>query len=141
MEVDKRKKRVTRGDVKANEGERDRLKKLRVEDGGASGCGGGASGDPVAVPTEEEVEEFFAILRRMKVAVKYFDDKGRGGKEWREVLEQADVRVEDGENVDDHHRETGGAAVNKNKGEEVIINEGFDLNTVAPEAADGGDDE
>ncbi|CAL5374326.1 unnamed protein product [Camellia sinensis] len=32
-----------------------------------------------AAPTEEEVEEFFAILRRMHVAVKYFENSGGDG--------------------------------------------------------------
>nr|XP_043634311.1 uncharacterized protein LOC122605425 [Erigeron canadensis] len=43
--------------------------------------------DPVPVvvepPTEDEVEEFFAILRRMREAVKYFEkgkSSGDGGK-------------------------------------------------------------
>ncbi|KAK7271258.1 hypothetical protein RJT34_27001 [Clitoria ternatea] len=86
--------------------------------------------------TEEEVEEFFAILRRMKVAVKYFDERGRrGGKEWREALETADLTEDHGQDVaagkaEDHK--------SKKKSGEVIINDGFDLNALAPEAAEGG---
>ncbi|OIV93469.1 hypothetical protein TanjilG_18685 [Lupinus angustifolius] len=129
MEVDKRnKKRVT-----VREGERDRLKKLKGEENGAA-AGGCGSDDTVVVPTDEEVEEFYAILRRMGVAVKYFDGKRRGGKELREVLEQAEVTV-----VDDH-RDACCFSVNKKKSdEEVIANQVLDLNAVAPEAADVGD--
>ncbi|XP_058192195.1 protein NIM1-INTERACTING 2-like [Rhododendron vialii] len=38
-----------------------------------------------AMPTDEEVDEFFAILRRMQVAVKYFKKGGRNaaaGRKW-----------------------------------------------------------
>ncbi|WCJ21972.1 hypothetical protein M5689_004082 [Euphorbia peplus] len=35
--------------------------------------------------TEEQVEEFFAILRRMQVAVKYFEKEN--GEGWRAALE------------------------------------------------------
>ncbi|PNX87038.1 hypothetical protein L195_g043122 [Trifolium pratense] len=86
------------------------------------------------VPTEEEVEEFYSILKRMKVVVKYFDDKGKGGREWRETLEKPPE-------LDVDH---GGAAVeveNKKEkmgGDVVTRNQGFDLNAVAPEAADSG---
>ncbi|KAK7251608.1 hypothetical protein RIF29_34950 [Crotalaria pallida] len=145
--VDKRmkKKRVTIGD--AGDSHSDRLKKLKAEeDGGAAGgSGDGGSETTAVVPAEEEVEEFYAILRRMRVAVKYFDEKGsRGGKEWREVLEQAEVTVvDDDENVvnDDGHREAGFGAVKNNKGDDevMIVNEGLDLNAAAPEADDGGD--
>ncbi|KAJ1405696.1 hypothetical protein SESBI_25609 [Sesbania bispinosa] len=76
----------------------------------------------------------------MKEAVKYFDERGRGGKEWREALEKAEVTVEDGENI--AAGEVGGAAddddMKKNGSGDVGINEGFDLNTVAPEAAEIG---
>ncbi|KAF2298756.1 hypothetical protein GH714_026642 [Hevea brasiliensis] len=41
--------------------------------------------------TEEEVEEFFAILRRMQVAVKYFE-KGNG-EGWRAAVEAEMVAV------------------------------------------------
>lgn len=55
----------------------------------------------VDVPTEEEVEEFFAILRRMKVAVKYFESNGEG---WRAALENEEVveveEVVDGDDQD-----------------------------------------
>ncbi|XP_011096990.2 protein NIM1-INTERACTING 2 [Sesamum indicum] len=54
--------------------EKDRKRK-RVEKGEAAIGGGQMSSKaqtPVVAPTEEEVEEFFAILRRMHVAVKYF---------------------------------------------------------------------
>lgn len=53
-------------------------KRKREDDGGsnvrrakaADGEGGGA-----AVPADEEVEEFFAILKRIQVAVKYFQER------------------------------------------------------------------
>ncbi|XP_038999412.1 protein NIM1-INTERACTING 2-like [Hibiscus syriacus] len=39
-------------------------------------------GEPAAVAEEEEeVEEFFAILKRIRVAVKYFDKAEAGGSE------------------------------------------------------------
>ena len=76
MEVEKRKnKRVMREEEESERVKNKRLKGVEEEDGSDG------------VPTEEEVEEFFAILRRMRMAVKYFDDKGRGGREWREALE------------------------------------------------------
>ncbi|KAL1325813.1 hypothetical protein HN51_035858 [Arachis hypogaea] len=91
--------------------------------------------DAEATPTDEEVEEFFAILRRMKVAVDYFDQKGKGGREWRrELLEQAEDALDDV-----NGREDDASAVNKSTGgREVRMSDDFDLNAVAPEtAADG----
>ncbi|KAK7314541.1 hypothetical protein VNO77_33067 [Canavalia gladiata] len=122
MEVEKRtKKRVIREEIV--EEESDKLNNNKLIKGTEEG------------PTEEEVEEFFAILRRMKVAVKYFDDKGRrGGKEWREALETAEVAV-------DHGQDVANAEIDdkpKKKAEKVILNEDFDLNAVAPEAAESG---
>ena len=138
MEVNKTKKRLATGDVEA-EVDTNALKKLNKgeQEEGASATGGSGAGNPAAAPTEEEVEEFFAILRRMKVAVDYFDQKGRGGKEWREVLEQAEFTVDDdGDDGGGDGREADGAAVKESTGQEVIVNESFDLNAVAPEAAD-----
>lgn len=124
MEVEKRKnKRVMREEEESERVKNKRLKGVEEEDGSDGG-----------VPTEEEVEEFFAILRRMRMAVKYFDDKGRGGREWREALETAELTV-------DHRHDVVAAEEDdkpRKKGGEVIINEGFDLNAVAPEAAEGG---
>ncbi|GJZ25985.1 protein NIM1-interacting 2 [Tanacetum coccineum] len=68
--------------------EKDQRKRSRALDGG-DGSGGGVDrkkgkdvvSEPVvtvAPPTEDEVEEFFAILRRMRDAVKYLE-KGGGG--------------------------------------------------------------
>ena len=123
MEVEKRKnKRVMREEEESERVKNKRLKGVEEEDGSDG------------VPTEEEVEEFFAILRRMRVAVKYFDDKGSGGKEWRKALETAELTV-------DHRHDVAAGEEDdkpKKKGGEVIINEGFDLNAVAPEAAEGG---
>ncbi|KAL1356740.1 hypothetical protein HN51_008730 [Arachis hypogaea] len=82
-----------------------------------------------AIPTEDEVEEFYAILRRMKVAVKYFDDKGKGRRQWKEALENtADLTPLD-DAADDN---------NNDKKEFAFINEAFDLNAVAPEASESG---
>lgn len=124
MEMEKRKnKRVMREEEESERVKNKRLKGVEEEDGSDGG-----------VPTEEEVEEFFAILRRMRMAVKYFDDKGRGGREWREALETAELTV-------DHRHDVAAGEEDdkpKKKGGEVIINEGFDLNAVAPEAAEGG---
>lgn len=132
MEVENRKPKKKHIEDEEEEKENEKLKKKlkaeqKEEDGGGSG-----------VPTEEEVEEFYAILRRMKVAVKYFDDKCKGRREWREALEQAELTVVDGE---DHGGDCGGVADDKKKeglGGGVMINEGFDLNAVAPEAAESG---
>lgn len=85
------------------------------------------------VPTEEEVEEFYTILKRMKVVVKYFDDKGKGGRDWRETLEKpAELAVaHGGENI-----ATVKAVNKKEKVDGEVLT--FDLNAVAPEAADSG---
>ncbi|MFS7957705.1 putative protein NIM1-INTERACTING 2 [Helianthus anomalus] len=66
----------------------------------------------VAPPTEDEVDEFFAILRRMREAVKYFE-KGRGGGK---VLDPSGKVIE------------GEVCVKKR--EEVVV---LDLNTVPDE--------
>lgn len=55
-------------------------------------------GDPEDA-TEEEVEEFFAILRRMQVAVKYFE-KGNG-EDWRAAVEAEVVAAADGADEDE----------------------------------------
>lgn len=97
-----------------------------------------------AAPTEEEVEEFFAILRRMKMAVKYFERGGRNGElGWREALETEEVVVveeEEGEGegvvvvVDDDHHKAGMTTLMKRprKGgvEQCLV---LDLNAAAPE--------
>ena len=71
-----------------------------------------------AVPADEEVEECFAILRRMKEAVRYFDGRG---KEWREALESSEIAISDGCGK-------GEAAEN---GEEEREKRGWDLNVTA----------
>ncbi|GKC59966.1 protein NIM1-interacting 2 [Tanacetum coccineum] len=68
--------------------EKDQRKRSRALDGGDGSGGGGdrkkgkdVVSEPVvtvAPPIEDEVEEFFAILRRMRDAVKYLE-KGGGG--------------------------------------------------------------
>ncbi|KAI3453021.1 hypothetical protein Pfo_009684 [Paulownia fortunei] len=61
----------------------ERDKRKREDDGGASAKRGkeredddGAKG--VVVPGDEEVEEFFSILKRIQVAVKYFQERNGG---------------------------------------------------------------
>ncbi|CAL1408215.1 unnamed protein product [Linum trigynum] len=56
-----------------------------------------AEGPTRAAAPEEEVEEFFAILRRIHVAVKYFERSGveagsllSAGKRWRPSFEKED---------------------------------------------------
>ncbi|MED6183209.1 hypothetical protein PIB30_035903 [Stylosanthes scabra] len=105
-----------------------KLKPQNEEQEGADGDGGGSG-----VPTEDEVEEFYAILRRMKVAVTYFDDKGKGRRQWREALENADDLTAVDAGADEEPDDT-----NNKKKEFAFINEGFDLNAVAPEAAESG---
>lgn len=89
------------------------------------------------VPTEEEVEEFFAILRRMKVAVKYFErSAGGNGEGWRSALETDEVvLVEEDEEegivvVDDEHNKGGKMRMKRPAPEET---EALDLNAAAPE--------
>ncbi|GFP96598.1 hypothetical protein PHJA_001803900 [Phtheirospermum japonicum] len=63
-------------------------KRKRVSDGEKAGSGrrgkaregGGGAAVKGEVPADEEVEEFFAILRRIQVAVKYFQERD-GGRE------------------------------------------------------------
>jgi len=124
MEVEKRKR-----DGDKEEGE-ERNKVMRDQD--------------VEVPSEEEVDEFFAILRRMKVAVKYFESNGEG---WRAALENEEaVEVEevvDEDNHQDHKLELMKLKKKKNSnnnnnnrlvGEEETG--GLDLNAAAPEEAE-----
>ncbi|PIN05237.1 hypothetical protein CDL12_22223 [Handroanthus impetiginosus] len=66
MEMDKR-KRTCDGE------EADTKRGKPPEDGGNDAAEG-------VVPPDQEVEEFFAILRRIQVAVKYFQ-KRKGGRE------------------------------------------------------------
>ncbi|KAK7380037.1 hypothetical protein VNO78_32384 [Psophocarpus tetragonolobus] len=126
MEVEVEKRKSKR--VKKEEEESERVKKRskgEEEDNGSDG-----------IPTEEEVEEFFAILRRMRVAVKYFDHKGSGGREWREKLETTDLALlRDGDIAAAHHNDI---PHQKDASQVVINQQAFDLNAVAPEAAEGG---
>lgn len=52
-----------------DEGSNGRRPKPRADNGGAA---------KAAVPADEEVEEFFAILKRIQVAVKYFQERSNG---------------------------------------------------------------
>ncbi|KAL3512258.1 hypothetical protein ACH5RR_024975 [Cinchona calisaya] len=76
----------------------------------------------VAQPSEEEVEEFFTILRRMQVAVKYFEKTGSNinelnGDVGRETTQFAEDGGVDGVKI-------GG------KRDVVVENGGLDLNVV-----------
>jgi hypothetical protein len=55
---------------------------------------GGLKGSQQEVK-EEEVEEFFAILRRIQVAVKYFEKSE--GKKWRPLLEREEFKELNGD--------------------------------------------
>ncbi|GFS32391.1 hypothetical protein Acr_00g0022510 [Actinidia rufa] len=61
MEGEKKRKRAVDGGERRREKERDK------------------KAEAVAVPSEEEVEEFFAILRRMHMAAKYFEKSNGNG--------------------------------------------------------------
>lgn len=133
MEIEKRKKKRATREDEEEDCERRMKQKLKSK--------GSKEKEESEAPTEEEVEEFYAILKRMKVVVKYFDDKGKGGREWRETLEKpAELAVvSDADDIvaDDRGREN---IKKKEKigGEVVIIRQAFDLNDVAPEAAESG---
>ena len=97
----------------------------------------------VEVPSEEEVDEFFAILRRMKVAVKYFESNGEG---WRAALENEEA-VEVGEVVDEDNDQDHKLELmklkkkkNSNNNNNRLVGEeetgGLDLNAAAPEEAE-----
>uniref|UniRef100_A0A7N0TKS8 Uncharacterized protein n=1 Tax=Kalanchoe fedtschenkoi TaxID=63787 RepID=A0A7N0TKS8_KALFE len=76
-------------------------------------------GDPIATVTDEEVEEFYAILRRMRRPVKYFGGGGRSGKRWRPSFVAEDFNAV---SADD------GAEKEKEKGVEGGRVRGLDLN-------------
>ena len=120
MEVEKRKR-----DGDKEEGE-ERKKVVRDRD--------------VEVPSEEEVDEFFAILRRMKAAVKYFESNGEG---WRAALENEEaVEVEEvvDEDDQDHKLELMKLKKKKNSSNNRLVGEEetgvLDLNAAAPEEAE-----
>ncbi|EYU29971.1 hypothetical protein ABFS82_05G032300 [Erythranthe guttata] len=73
MELEKRKRKCDGGEAAAAEGKRG--KKLRKGEEHAD-----AVKEAVTPPEDEEVEEFFAILKRIHVAVKYFQ-KRNGGRD------------------------------------------------------------
>ncbi|WVZ24986.1 hypothetical protein V8G54_003530 [Vigna mungo] len=68
-------------------------------------------------PTQEEVDHFFAILRRMKLALVHFHRKPNAANHWREALEETHLTLRP-------------PPVENNAADR------FDLNAVAPEAAD-----
>ena len=68
-------------------------------------------------PTEEEVDHFFAVLRRMKLALDHFHRKPNAANHSREALQ--------GTHLTFRHPPVQNDAVDR-----------FDLNAVAPEAAD-----
>lgn len=88
---------------------KDKRKRSIEADGGSSGSrerkkGREVETDPVVVtpPTDDEVDEFFAILRRMREAIKYFE-KGKGGDH--SVKERSNVAVLDLNTVPDDDQE------------------------------------
>ncbi|KAH8487216.1 hypothetical protein H0E87_025976 [Populus deltoides] len=81
-EMDRGKEKRKRGDKESEQG---RKRKVR---------GGEGKEEVVTVATEEEVEEFFAILRRMQEAAKYFGKSS--GEGWRAAVEAEVVKVIDG---------------------------------------------
>lgn len=71
--------------------------------------------------TDGEVEEFFAILRRIRVAVKYFENCNAGGgmavKRWKPSFEKEDFLVEP-EKKKEEEEEVG---VEENKGLDLNV--------------------
>uniref|UniRef100_A0A7N0T8E8 Uncharacterized protein n=1 Tax=Kalanchoe fedtschenkoi TaxID=63787 RepID=A0A7N0T8E8_KALFE len=63
--------------------------------------------DPAAV-TDEEVEEFWAILRRLRRPVKSLEG-GRSGKRWRPSFVAEDFSADGGEKAEEKRCEGGGA--------------------------------
>ncbi|PWA50113.1 protein NIM1-INTERACTING 2 [Artemisia annua] len=61
--------------------DKDQRKRSKTVDGGGSDGDRKKGKEVVSVvpPTEDEVEEFFAILRRMRDAIKYLEKGGDGG--------------------------------------------------------------
>lgn len=74
MEGEKKRKRAASGDIHGGSGRR--KKKEAV------------------TPTDEEVDEFFAILRRMHVAVKYFERSNGNGNDGRRLTERLGTPLE-----------------------------------------------
>ncbi|KAI3411400.1 AP2/ERF domain-containing protein [Psidium guajava] len=96
-----------------------------------------AEGTP---PSEAEVEEFFAIVRRMHVAVKYFERTAGGGggaggdergKVWRSALESG-VGIAAAADGGDAGEE--GAKEERPDAAPAEANGGFDLNAVPEES-------
>lgn len=135
MEIEKRKKKRATKEDEEEDCERRMKQKLK-----SKGSKEKEEENCSETPTEEEVEEFYAILKRMKVVVKYFDDKGKGGREWRETLEKPAELAVVGDADDIVVVDRGRENIKKEKigGEVVIIRQAFDLNDVAPEAAESG---
>ncbi|KAE8705361.1 hypothetical protein F3Y22_tig00110429pilonHSYRG00844 [Hibiscus syriacus] len=77
MESEKRKRKRRDDGKRAKEGEPAAVAEEEVD--GRSAEGGQST--VVEEEEEEEVEEFFAILKRIRVAVKYFDKAEAGGSE------------------------------------------------------------
>ncbi|KAK2635823.1 hypothetical protein Ddye_030615 [Dipteronia dyeriana] len=74
--------------------------------------------------TEDEVEEFFAILRRLQVSLKYFEKNKCNGrkltdKRWQPRFQVEDFDLHNGVNVDN-----GGK-----KDKDVVGDSGLDLNS------------
>uniref|UniRef100_A0A6N2N401 Uncharacterized protein n=1 Tax=Salix viminalis TaxID=40686 RepID=A0A6N2N401_SALVM len=91
-------------------------KRKREDDGKMNGKEEGVLKGGQQEVEEEEVEEFFAILRRIHVAVKYFEKSE--GKKWRPLLEREDFKELDGADLD----------TEKKEGNSFYENSGLDLN-------------
>lgn len=124
-EMDRGKEKRKRGDKESEQG---RKKKVRGREG---------KEEVVTVATEEEVEEFFAILRRMQEAAKYF---GKGsGEGWRAAVEAKVVEVIDGggNNEEENMIQSSGAEEVAAVVEEEEENGVLDLNATPVVESDG----
>lgn len=80
---------------------------------------------------DDEVDEFFAILKRIQVAVKYFDKRNGGTRKltekgWRPRFEAEDFDGDNGVNNTDNNENNGGKSKTEEAAEEIS---GFDLNS------------
>ncbi|KAM7479712.1 hypothetical protein LguiA_027925 [Lonicera macranthoides] len=100
-------------------------KRKRASSGDITGVSGRRKKKEMVSPTDAEVDEFFAILRRMHVAVKYFErSNGNDGRRLTERLGlplEIEVVSPDGDDVKVKEK-----SVNVGVGGNGI----FDLNTV-----------
>ncbi|GAA0153084.1 hypothetical protein Leryth_011498 [Lithospermum erythrorhizon] len=67
-----------------------------------------------AAPSEEEVEEFFAILRNMQVALKYFEKNGGNIDNILKLKDEDKITIEDGKVDDEKENREGGLLLDLN---------------------------